>query len=75
MLAPVDLAVSKIARLASNDRDDIATLVRLGLTSADAIAERAEAALAGYVGGLRMLQLNLRDALALAREAERSRPA
>lgn len=77
VLSPVDLAVSKIARFADNDKEDIATLVRLGLTSADAIEQRAKNALAGYIGGQAMLKLNLRDAVALARqvEADRSAPA
>jgi hypothetical protein len=50
VLSPVDLAVSKIARLADNDREDIQALVRLGLTTAQAIEQRATSALAGYVG-------------------------
>lgn len=70
VLSPVDLAVSKIARFADNDKDDIAALVRLGLTSADEIEHRATSALAGYIGGQAMLKLNLRDAVALAREVE-----
>lgn len=67
VLSPVDLAVSKIARFADNDREDIQSLVRLGLTTADEIEQRANSALTGYVGGQAMLLLNLRDALALAR--------
>ena len=70
VLSPLDLAVSKIARFANNDKDDIAALVRLGLTSADEIEQRATSALAGYIGGQAMLKLNLRDALVLAREVE-----
>jgi hypothetical protein len=70
VLSPLDLAVSKIARFADNDREDIAALVQLGLTSADQIERRATSALDGYVGGLAMLRLNLRDALALARQVE-----
>ena len=77
VLSPLDLAVSKIARLADNDKDDIAALVRLGLVTADAIEQRATSAMSGYVGGLAMLRLNLRNALELARgvEAERKRSA
>lgn len=75
VLSPVDLAVSKIARLADSDRDDIAALVRAGLTGADEIEQRARSALSGYVGGQAMLELNLRDAVALAREVERERVA
>lgn len=73
VLSPVDLAVSKIARWAENDRDDVAALVRLGLTSADEIEQRATSALGNYVGGQAMLMLNLRDAVALARQVERER--
>lgn len=74
VLAPVDLAVSKIARLADNDREDIQALVRLGLTTAQAIEQRATSALAGYVGNPNMLLLNLRDALALAHAIEAVKP-
>jgi hypothetical protein len=73
VLSPVDLAVSKIARLASNDCEDIQELVRLGLTTADEIEQRAKSALVGYVGGQAALLLNLRDAVALARDAETHR--
>ncbi len=75
VLSPLDLAVSKIARFASNDKDDIASLVRLDLTSSDEIERRATSALAGYVGGQALLKLNLRDAVALARDVENERAA
>jgi len=70
VLSPLDLAVSKIARLANNDKEDIAALVRLGLTTANEIEQRATSALAGYVGGQAMLRLNLQDTVALARQVE-----
>ena len=71
VLTPVDLAVSKIARFADNDREDIQALVRLGLTSADEIERRATQALSGHVGGQQpMLICNIRDAVALARTIE-----
>jgi len=73
VLSPVDLAVSKIARFADNDKEDIAALVRLGLTTADEIEQRATSALAGFVGGQAMLRLNLRDAVALTRQVEAGR--
>jgi hypothetical protein len=73
VLSPVDLAVSKIARFADNDKEDIAALVRLGLTTADEIEQRAINALAGFVGGETMLRLNLRDAVTLARQVEAER--
>jgi hypothetical protein len=73
VLSPVDLAVSKIVRLADNDREDIRELVMLGLTDAGAIEARATEALNGYVGGVEMLKANLRDTIAIAREAETRR--
>lgn len=73
VLSPVDLAVSKIARFADNDKEDIAALVRLGLTSSKEIEQRATGALVGYVGGQAMLLQNLRDAVALARQVETER--
>ncbi len=73
VLSPVDLAVSKIARLADNDREDIQALVRLGLTTANEIERRANSALVGYIGGQALLQVNLQDALAIARNAEACR--
>lgn len=72
VLAPVDLAVSKISRFWDNDKDDIKALVRAGLTTSEEIEQRATAALAGYVGGQEMVRLNLRDALIVARKAERA---
>jgi hypothetical protein len=75
VLSPLDLAVSKIARLADNDKEDIAALVRLGLTTSSDIEQRATSALGGYVGGQAMLRLNIRDAVALARQVEGLRDA
>ena len=69
VLHPTDLAVSKIARLADVDRQDIRDLVRAGLTTPDAIEKRAREALVAYVGGQRMAALNLEDAVRTAREA------
>jgi hypothetical protein len=73
VLSPVDLALSKIARFAANDREDIRSLVCLGLTTADEIERRASSALPGYVGATAMLRSNLRDALAIARDAQARR--
>lgn len=70
VLSPVDLAVSKIARFAENDREDIAALVSRGLTNANEIEARATEALGGFIGGEAMLKLNLRDAVQLARDTE-----
>lgn len=73
VLSPLDLAVSKIARFGDSDKEDIAELVRIGLTTADEIEKRAMSALDGYVGGRGMLLYNLRDAVAIARQVETER--
>jgi hypothetical protein len=74
VLTPLDLAVSKIARFAENDREDIQELVRLGLTTADEIEQRGGDALKAYIGGQASVQFNLRDAVSLARAIEAQRP-
>ena len=70
VLSPIDLAVSKIARFAPNDKEDIATLVAEGLVTADQIEARALEAAATFVGGERMMRMNIRDAVDIARIAE-----
>lgn len=69
-LSPVDLAVSKISRFSRSDQNDIAALVKHGLTTADAIESRARDALPGYVGSVRPLEMNIEDAVKIARNAE-----
>jgi hypothetical protein len=69
VLSPVDLAVSKLARFAEIDREDIRDLVRLGIVSAAEIETRGNQALQDYIGNRAMVQLNLRDAITLARTA------
>jgi hypothetical protein len=66
VLSPVDLIVSKIARFAGTDAEDIASIIsRFNLSGAE-IAERAEEALGGYVGNSDYLRMNLRDVLKIA---------
>ena len=67
VLTPVDLAVSKLARFAENDREDIAALAREGLLAADELERRANEALVAYPAEDAMLRFNLRDALELVR--------
>ena len=70
VLAPVDLAVSKIARLADSDREDIAELARAGLTTAAAIEQRAREAATYCAAPPAMLAYNIRDAVEIARKAQ-----
>jgi hypothetical protein len=75
VLSPLDLAVSKLARFAINDQDDIRALALAGLVTADAIHHRAHEALHTYIGNTRLIEYNIRDAVALARDAAKKPPA
>jgi len=50
VLSPTDLAVSKLARLAEQDREDIELLAKRGLIDSRTLRARAEEALKDYVG-------------------------
>jgi hypothetical protein len=69
VLAPVDLVVSKIARLADNDKEDIAGLACRGLVTPQAIEQRAREAAQYGAAPPSMLEHNIRDALDIARKA------
>lgn len=73
VLAPVDLAVSKLARFADPDREDIAALARAGLLSAGDLRKRANDALAGYVGRLAEVRISIDLACRLIEGAKRPR--
>ena len=62
VLAPIDLAVSKLSRFSDQDREDILLLAREGLIASASLRKRAEAALAGYVGDLG----SVRNSIAIA---------
>lgn len=70
VLAPVDLAISKIARWADTDREDVADLVRAGLATAAAIRQRAEEALSGYIGDMADVEARIEAAVELVAEIE-----
>jgi hypothetical protein len=73
LLAPLDLAVSKLSRFEAHDREDIAALARAGLIDAGVLRERAEEALPGYVGDLARVRTSLRLAVKLVKEARKAR--
>ena len=52
LLAPIDLAVTKLSRFSDQDREDILLLAREGLIDSALLRKRAEEALGGYVGDL-----------------------
>jgi hypothetical protein len=65
LLAPVDLAVSKISRFAEHDQADIAALAQFGLIDAPTVRARAEEALGGYIGDMKRVTNSIRMACAL----------
>jgi Nucleotidyltransferase of unknown function (DUF6036) len=67
VLAPVDLAISKLGRFGSHDRDDVFAMARAGLLDAAKFERRAKEALKYYVGHPAAPRANLRDAVALIR--------
>ena len=72
VLNPLDLIVSKIARYAGPDAQDIAEIIsRFQIPPAD-IRQRAEEALTACVGNSDYLRMNLRDVLATAERLTRA---
>lgn len=70
LLAPVDLAISKLARFAEVDRDDIRQLARDRLIDAASLRSRAEEALAGYIGNLRHIRGSIDAACQIVENAQ-----
>jgi hypothetical protein len=66
VLSPIDLVVSKIARFSGPDAEDIAGLIARFHINAEEIERRADEALAGYVGNVDYLRMNLRAVLQIA---------
>jgi len=67
VLAPVDLAISKLGRFGAHDREDIIAMARAGLLDPAGFERRAREALKYYVGHPAAPRANLRDAVALVR--------
>jgi hypothetical protein len=71
VLTPLDLAVSKISRFSSQDREDILALARHGLIGAARLRKRAEQAVQGYVGHTDTLRRSIDLACRLVEDVER----
>ena len=69
LLAPLDLAVSKLSRFSEQDQLDIAALAREGLIQATKLRSRAMEALPDYVGNLDRIKTSIDIACKLVREA------
>jgi len=73
LLSALDLAVSKISRLADHDRQDIAELARRRLISSNALRIRAKEAMKNYVGNLNRLQTSINLACNIVATVERQK--
>jgi hypothetical protein len=73
LLAPLDLAVSKISRFSERDRSDIASLVQHRGISSTALRQRAREALAGYVGSVERVRGSIELACRIAEDVESRR--
>lgn len=71
VLSPVDVAVSKLARYADPDRDDIKALAMAGLLGPVELRRRAEEALAGYIGRVGDVRISIDQACRLVDEIAR----
>lgn len=72
VLAALDLAVSKISRFSSQDRDDIAVLARRKLITSARLRRRAEEAMGGYVGELTRLRGSIDLACRIVADIEKT---
>ena len=70
LLSALDLAVSKLGRFSSQDRDDIASLARRKLISSTKLRRRAQEALTGYVGDTARLQGSIEMAVNIVADIE-----
>jgi Nucleotidyltransferase of unknown function (DUF6036) len=71
LLAPVDLAISKLSRFVEVDRGDIEALARKGLVKSRTLRHRAEEALSGAIGDLARLRGSIDIACRLVADVER----
>jgi uncharacterized nucleotidyltransferase DUF6036 len=70
LLSALDLAVSKISRFSSQDRDDITRLAKHGLIKSAALRHRSEQAMKYYVGSLDTLKGAINLACRIVEDAE-----
>ena len=73
LLAPLDLAVSKISPFSEQDRNDIAGLARYQLIGSAALRHRAQEALTCYVGSIDRVRGSIDSACRIVEDIERRR--
>jgi hypothetical protein len=71
LLSALDLAVSKLGRFSSQDRDDITALARRKLIESGPLRLRAEQALSAYVGNTERVQGSIEIACRIVSDLER----
>lgn len=70
LLTPTDLAVTKIGRMTSQDRDDIAALARRRLLKPETLRARADEAVGNFVGDTIRLRGNIESACRMVADVE-----
>lgn len=70
LLTPTDLAVTKIGRFTSQDRDDIEALARRGLVQSVSLRTRADEAVGNFVGDTTRLRGNIETACRIVADIE-----
>jgi Nucleotidyltransferase of unknown function (DUF6036) len=70
LLSTLDLAVTKLGRFSSQDRDDIGALARHRLITSSRLRRRAEDALKGYVGNTTRVQGSIELACRIVTDIE-----
>lgn len=73
MLAPLDLAVSKLSRFSERDRSDIASLGRHQHIGSAGLRQRAQEALSGYVGNVERVRGSIELAGRILEDMEKRR--
>ena len=73
LLSALDLAVSKISRFSSQDREDIAALARHGLIRTAPLRKRADEAAQAYVGNMDTLRTSIDLACRIVQDAEKKK--
>ena len=71
LLAPVDLAVSKLGRFADPDQEDIKALARAGLLEAGQLRKRSMEALTAYIGRVDDVRISIDQACRMVDEIVR----
>jgi hypothetical protein len=75
LVAPLDLAVSKLSRFSEQDKLDILALSRAGLIDAAALRRRANEALPDYIGDLNRIKSSIDIACRLIAAESGEKPA